>query len=409
MKLPKKKLLISLTSFYLILSIIFYIIVPNFVPFSSPCDVDYISEGEYAGNYIVSPVWGKVVIIDKYGDVKWRSHEEKFFIHDSDILPNGNVLMTDTMGNRVIEVDIHDPAKILWSWDALNVSDVNWTQFSLDQGWTDLSYLDDISPLLSSWTHLNDVDFINGSQFGKSYDSILISLRNLNLVIEVNYSDTKEIVWSYGAPHNITLLNHQHNPDRYDNGNTVICDSRNDRIIEVNTSTKEVVWELKLKFPEGRLRIARDCDDIGDGRRLITDSGNNRLLVYDMNAQKIVKEIKSPWFANPYDADMLENGRIVVSNLLSDTIVIVDYNTGLVIRVIGFPYKWVVPYILVLSVVSYHTSKLFKALKRSERRKIRKLLDFQVHRRVVYIICGILALYFSNIIVTYIFSFIIRT
>jgi hypothetical protein len=408
MKLPEKKVIISLISFFSILSIIFYVILPNFVSFSSPCDVDYISEGEYAGNYIVSPIWGYVVIIDKFGDVKWRSHEEKFFIHDSDILPNGNVLMADNMGNRIVEVDINDPSKIVWSWNALNASDVNWTKFSLDQGWTDLSFLEEQDPLISSWTHLNDVDFINGTKFGKNYDSILISLRNLDLVIEVNYSDTKEIVWSYGQPNNFTILNHQHNPDRYDNGNTVICDSRNDRIIEVNTTTKEVVWELKLEFPHGSLRMVRDCDDMGNGKRLITDSGNNRLLIYDMNSQKIVKEIKSPWFANPYDADILENGRIVVSSLLTDTILIVDYNTGLVIRVIGFPYKWVVPYLLIISVIGYHSINLFKAVKRSEKIKIKKLLDFQVYRRLVYISCGFLALYFFSTIITSLWLFILR-
>ncbi|MFX1428061.1 MAG: aryl-sulfate sulfotransferase [Promethearchaeota archaeon] len=408
MKLLKKKVLISMTSIFSILSIIFYIIIPKVVPFSSPCDVDYISKGEYAGNYIVSQVWGYIIIIDKHGNVKWHSQKEEFFVHDSDILPNGNILVADTQDDRVVEIDIHNSSRIVWSWDAMNSSDVNWTKFALDQGWTDLSFLEDPSPLIGSWTHLNDVDFINGSKYGKSYDSVLISLRNLNLVIEVNYSNTKEIVWSYGQPHNLTLLNHQHNPDRYDNGNTVICDTRNDRIIEVNTSTKEVVWEFKLEFPHGRLRLARDCDDIGNGKRMITDSGNNRLLFYDMYSGKIIKEIKSPWFANPYDADMLENGRIIVTNLLTDTILFIDYNSGLVIRIIGFPYKWVVPYILIISAIGYHCFNLFKAIKSSEKRKLKKIFDFQVHRRLVYISCGILSLYFFNSIISFLWIFIFR-
>ncbi|MFX1376927.1 MAG: aryl-sulfate sulfotransferase [Promethearchaeota archaeon] len=408
MKLPSKKVIISVVIVFSILSIIFYIIIPNNIPYSGPMDVDYISEGEYAGNFIVSPIWGHVVIIDTNGDVKWKSYEEKFFVHDSDILPNGNVLMADTDGNKVLEVDIHDPSKIVWSWDAMNSSDVNWTKFSLDQGWTDLSFLEDQSSLFMSWTHLNDIDFINGSKFGKSYDSVLISLCNLDLVIEVNYSDTKEIVWSYGQPSNYTLLNHQHNPDRYDNGNTVICDTRNERIIEVNTTTKEVVWELKLEYPNTRLRMARDCDDIGNGLRLITDSGNNRVLVYDMKSQKIIKEFKSPWFANPYDADILGNDSIIVSNLLTDTIVIVDYSTGLVIKVIGFPHKWVVPTIMIISAMGYHTIKLYKAIKRSEKRTLRKILDFEVHRRLVYISCGILALVFFNSIISFLSVFLLR-
>ncbi|MBY8990233.1 MAG: hypothetical protein KGD58_05725 [Candidatus Lokiarchaeota archaeon] len=163
-----------------------------------------------------------------------------------------------------------------------------------------------------------------------------------------------------------------------------------------------------MEFPYGRLRMVRDCDDIGNELRLITDSGNNRLLVYDMNSQKIVKEIKSPWFANLYDADMLENGNIVVSSILTDTILIVDYTTGLVIRVIGFPYKWVVPYLLIISVIGYHSLNLYKAVKRSEKIKIKKLLDFQVYRRLVYISCGFLALYFFSTIITSLWLFIFR-
>ena len=124
--------------------------------------------------------------------------------------------------------------------------------------------------------------------------------------------------------------------------------------------------------------------------------------------QKITKEFKSPWFANPYDADMLENGRIIVSNILSDTILFVEYKTGLVVGVIGFPYKWVVPYTLIFSAIGYHSLNFYKAIKRSEKIKIKKLLDFQVHRRLVYIICGILALYFLNSIITFMWMFIFR-
>ncbi len=405
MNVSKKQATIGFIIIFSCLSVIFYLIVPIFIPYSTPCDVDYISEGEYTGCYLVSPVWGRVMIIDENSNIKWQNHREEFFIHDSDILPNGNILIGDTSNNRVIEVDINDPSKILWSWDALNSFHINWTEFSFEQGWTDLSFLENQNSLLVSWTLINDVDFINGSMFGRNYDSILLSLNNLNLVIEVNYSETREIVWSYGQPTNINILYHQHNPDRYPNGNTVICDSGNHRIIEINTTTKEIVWEFKLEFPHGKLRVARDCDDIGNGLRLITDSGNNRLLVYDMNSQSLIKEIKSPWFANPYDADMLDNGNILVSNLLTDTILIVDYETGLILRIIGFPYKWVVPYTLILTAIVYNSIQLFKTLKTSERKKLRKLLDFQLYRRIVYIVCGILSLYFFNAIITFLWIF----
>ncbi|MFX1490513.1 MAG: aryl-sulfate sulfotransferase [Promethearchaeota archaeon] len=408
MEVRQKRVLLSLVIIFPALSIILYGIVPNFMPFLSPCDVDYISNGQYEGCYLVSPIWSHVVIVDSNGVVKWRSSNKVFFLHDSDILPNGNILMADTIHNRVLEVDINDPSKVLWSWDALNISDINWTAFSLSQGWTDLSFLDYEYAPFSSWTHLNDVDFIDGSKFGRNYNSVLISLRNLNMILEVNYSKTKEVVWSYGQPNNTSILNQQHNPDRLDNGNTVICDTMNDRIIEINTTTKEKVWELKLEFPKGKFRVARDCDDIGNGLRLITDSGNNRLLIYDMKSQQFIKEIKSPWFANPYDADLLPDGNIVVSNIQTDTIVIIDYETGLKVKIIGYPVKWIIPHSLISVVIGYQFLKLVKGIRDSEKKKLKKILEFKVYKRVIYIIIGLLGIYFFNALFSFLWLFTIQ-
>ncbi len=407
MRVLRKKAFLGLILIIVGLSIFFYGIFPNFAVINNPLDVDYISEGKYTGNYLISPTWGDAVIVNDFGDIIWQSGKGEFFLHDSDFLShkNGTILMGDATNNRVIEVGIDNSENVIWSWEARNNDDINWSEFSAAQGWEDLSFLEEKYPMLSSWTHLNDVDFINGSRFGRNYDSVLISLRNLNLVIEVNYSETKEILWSYGNPNNSTILNQQHNPDQYENGNIVICDTGNNRIIEVNKTTNEVVWELKLEFPYGKLRIARDCDDIGNGLRLITDSGNNRLLIYDMNSGKIIKEIKSLLFGNPYDADLLENGNILVSSSVKDLILIVDYETGLVIKVIGFPYKWIVPYSLIFLVLGYFSIKLFQALKSSSKKKIRKIFDFQVYRQIIYIICGILVFYFLDTILSFLWLF----
>ncbi|MFW9947134.1 MAG: aryl-sulfate sulfotransferase [Candidatus Odinarchaeota archaeon] len=386
---------------YVLISIISFIVLPFFMPIRNPMDVDYISKGKYAGSYLVSDATGPVRIIDSSGRIKWQTNLNGDFIHDCDMLPNGNVLIADIANNRVIEVDIDNSSSIKWSWDANNTLDINWTSFAHERGWDEISYTPEISIFGVYWTHINDVDFINGSQFGRNYNSILISLRNFDLVLEVNYSETKEVIWWYGEPGNFSLLNHQHNPDRYENGNTVICDSGNERIIEINTTTKEVVWELKDIFPYGEFRWVRDCDDIGDNKRLITDSGNNRLLVYDMNSMSIIREIKSPYFSNPYEADLLDDGRLIVSGLTTGTIIIMDFNTGAVLGMIGFPNYWVLPISLIIGVTIYHSAQLIYALKKSNKRNIRKLLDFRVYKRIIYIISGILSLLFFTTIIAF--------
>ena len=401
MQKRKKLITVVIIVIYSSISIISFIVLPSLMPIKNPMDVDYISEGKYGGCYLVSDVSGPARIIDSSGKVKWQTNLNGDFIHDCDMLPNGNILIADISYDRVIEVDIDNSSSIVWSWDASNPLDINWTSFAYEQGWDEIDYTPEISIFGMYWTHLNDVDFINGSQFGRNYNSILISLRNFDLVIEVNYSETKELIWWYGEPGNFSLLNHQHNPDRYENGNTVICDSGNERIIEINTTSKEVVWELENISPYGKFRWVRDCDDIGDNKRLITDSGNNRLLVYDMNSMKIIREIKSPFFSNPYEADLLEDGRLIVGGLTTGTIIIMDFNTGEIYGMIGFPNFWVLPISLIIGVMIYHSAQLIKALKRSNKRNIRKLIDFQVYKRIIYIFCGIISLLFFTTIIAF--------
>jgi len=391
----------AIIAIYSSISVISFIVLPSFMSIKNPMDIDYISEGKYAGDYLVSDVSGPARIIDSSGKVKWQSNLNGDFIHDCDMLPNGNILIADITYDRVIEVDINNSSSIVWSWDASNPLDINWTSFSYEQGWDEIDYTPEISIFGIYWTHLNDVDYINGSQFGRNYNSILISLRNFDLVLEVNYSETKEVIWWYGEPGNFSLLNHQHNPDRYENGNTVICDSGNDRIVEINTTTKEVVWELKNIYPYGKFRWVRDCDEIGGNKRLITDSGNNRLLVYDMNSMSIVREIKSPFFSNPYEADLLEDGKLIVGSLTTGTIIIMDFNTGKIYGMIGFPNYWILPISLIIGVIIYHSTQLINALKRSNKRNIRKLIDFQVYKRIIYIICGIISLLFFTTIIAF--------
>ncbi|MFX0026391.1 MAG: aryl-sulfate sulfotransferase [Candidatus Hermodarchaeota archaeon] len=399
-----KVIVVVIIVIYSSISLISLIVLPYFMPFRNPMDVDYISEGKYAGCYLISDVSGPARIIDSFGRIKWQTNLNGDFIHDCDMLPNGNILIADITYDRVIEVDIDNSSSILWSWDARNPLDINWTSFAYERGWDEFSDTPTFSIFGMYWTHLNDVDFINGSQFGKNYNSILISLRNFDLVLEINYSETKDVIWWYGEPGNYSLLKHQHNPDRYENGNTVICDSENERIIEINTTSKEVVWELENISPYGEFRWVRDCDDIGDNKRLITDSGNNRLLIYDMNSMSIVREIKSPFFSNPYEADLLEDGRLIVSGITTGTILIMDFNTGNMTGMIGFPTYWVLPISIIIGVIIYHSAQLINAMKRSNKRNIRKLIDFQVYNRIIYIVCGILSLSFFTTIIAFLLT-----
>jgi hypothetical protein len=320
--------------------LLFYI--PVLQPIGMPLDIDYIPEGEFAGKFLVSDNSGHVSIIGPRLRSFWRCDLPHVFVHEAEMLPNGNIIIADTGGERVIEVNIDDPTDIVWEWDPKNPDHVNWTEFAISVGWSDdaLEYVQDMTPPDGDWSHINDVEWINGTRFGRNHDSFLISLRNFNVVLEVNYTDTKEIIWHYGEPENTDVLFRQHNPDMRENGNVIICDSENRRIVELNYTTKAVVWEFSLDFPAGALRWARDCDDLGNGTYLITDSLNGRVLVVDRETQEIIREYGKDFLIQPYESDLtVIDGelKILVGDSPLTVIAIVDFVDGSP-EYIGYPF-----------------------------------------------------------------------
>jgi len=374
----------------------FNFILPLYLPFLGIADVDYIYQGQYSGNYLATDGWGNVLIVDTEGTPLWRTEVPEFFVHDADILPNGNVIVADTGGDRVLEIDIDDPNKVVWSWDAKDINDVNWTKVAIERGWSDRSYIENQYPPTGYWTHLNDVEFIEGAKYGRSCDSIMISLRNFDLVIEVSHDEAKDIIWWYGEAGNHDLLHRQHNPHRLDDGNTIICDSENKRIIEVDLETKEVVWNFSLEFPYGTLRWPRDCDPFGDGKLLLTDSGNSRIMVIDKESKEIELEIKSMFINIPYEADFVD-GTIVIGNTNGNSVLIFDYETGMLTGIIGFPFLLMSPIIFLFFILAYFAIKGFKSYQNCEAQGFKyKLKSFQVYRWFVFAIVMTLLLVFFN-------------
>jgi len=105
-------------------------------------------------------------------------------------------------------------------------------------------------------------------------------------VIEVDDA-TGDIVWSYGtfrvSGPGPGLLIRPHSAQRLANGNTLICDSEAQRVIEVSRD-KKIVWSYgtgtggsgagQLKSPNSAMRLA-------NGTTVICDSDNNRVITVD--------------------------------------------------------------------------------------------------------------------------------
>jgi len=145
-----------------------------------------------------------------------------------------------------------------------------------------------------------------------------------NRVIEI--ASNGSIVWEYS-----TGLDHPKDADRLDNNNTLITDRNNHRIIEV-TPDKNIIWEYGI-FPD--LYYPEDADRLENNNTLISDSYNNRIIEITSDGD-IVWEYSTS-LDRPTDADRLENNNTLITDkghkriieITSDGSIIWEYSTDI--------------------------------------------------------------------------------
>jgi len=103
------------------------------------------------------------------------------------------------------------------------------------------------------------------------------------------------------------VLDHQHNPQWLDDGAVVVADSDNDRVVELHRTDDgdwEVAWTLE-RANGVALNWPRDADRLENGNTLVTDTLNSRLLEVDENGTVV-------WSTQtqviPYEAERLPEG-----------------------------------------------------------------------------------------------------
>ncbi|MFW9923177.1 MAG: YncE family protein [Candidatus Thorarchaeota archaeon] len=210
-----------------------------------------------------------------------------------------------------------------------SLGDINWTEVNPEWGPNHLYNLPCNQWNLEQcidWSHLNDIDF---KDYG-SWEAMLVSIRNFNLIIEVNYTQARtretataeDICWYYTGE-----FYHQHNPDYLPNGNLLVVDSDNQRFVELNMTTKEIVWQ----WTHPSISWPRDCDLIPNKRLLITDV--DKVLIINITSGEIL-QIFTKIFGG-YEADYIESSdTILVSCGSSGILLEYDCETGKII------WKW---------------------------------------------------------------------
>jgi outer membrane protein assembly factor BamB len=217
-------------------------------------------------------VENRVVELDRdTGEIVWNyTWYDEFIseheVHDADRLPSGETAIVDMGNERAFTVD--RDGEITWAWSAvehLGPGSEFWAEHVPEERRDEYRR----EGPESDWTHVNDIDRLEDG-------TIQLSIRNFDVVIAVD-PNTNEIVDVVGSPGNRDLMYEQHNPNRIEHDDTMlVADSENDRIVEIDLETEEVIWTFRGS--DQQLAWPRDADRLPNGNTLVVDSRNFRVL-----------------------------------------------------------------------------------------------------------------------------------
>jgi outer membrane protein assembly factor BamB len=239
----------------------------------------------------ITPETNEVVWQHTWYDRFMSSHE----VHDADRLPNGQTVIIDMGKNRVFTVD--QSGTITWEWSAienLGKGSAFWEQHVEGTAREDHTYTGPDQ----DWTHMNDVDRLENGNF-------LLSIRNFDVLVEVD-PETDNLVRVVGEPGNQSIMHEQHNPHYLgESDHVLVADSENDRIVEYDTETKAETWRYEGPGQDDRLAWPRDADRLPNGNTLIADSRNFRVLEVNETGSVVWMHDMRDQRAIAYDADRL--------------------------------------------------------------------------------------------------------
>ena len=225
---------------------------------------------------------------------------------DAERLSDGNTtLITDSKNHRVIDVD--SDKNIVWQYGNGTPGD----------GINQLNYPMDAERLPNGNTLITE-----------EHNCRVIELRtsDYDTAKPDNNFTADSIMWQYGTTgvsgSGANELNFPKDADRLDNGNTIIADYRNHRVIEVN-ATGEIVWQYGTAGTAGsganQLWYPTDAERLSNNHTLISDHSNHRVIEVNEAKERVWQYGTSDvagsganelW--NPTDAEQLSNGNMLI-------------------------------------------------------------------------------------------------
>jgi len=179
--------------------------------------------------------------VNRDKQIVW-SYKTTKISHNAVRLSNGNTLFVfgnnDTINDPQV-TEVNQAGQIVWSWYARNHYNMAPYNTVMDQG----------------WTHTNAVTRLSNGD-------TLISLRNFNIVAEVNQAG--DVVKTIGAG----VMIEQHDPEVLSNGNYLFANHTTPEKGVEMTPAGDIVWEYAITNPQQL--PTRDVDRLPNGNTLIT-------------------------------------------------------------------------------------------------------------------------------------------
>jgi len=226
------------------------------------------------------------------GETIWSETAPFVDTHDADLLDDEEILVANmratqnVSGNRDrLLVYNRTSDEVTWQWQFRD-------HFDRDAN-VGGNYSHD-------WTHVNDVDAVNDTHY-------LASPRNFDMVVMVNRS-SGDVAWTLGEPNSDEVMVKQHNPVYYESENgtqtVLVADSENDRVVEY--ARRGGGWERTWRVGNrSSLSWPRDADRLPNGNTLVGDSSNNRVIEVAPDGE-VVWEVYTPWLV--YDVERVQYG-----------------------------------------------------------------------------------------------------
>jgi len=224
------------------------------------------------------------------GAVIWSEVADFLDTHDADLLDEHRILVANMRATDGVEgnrdrllVYNRTTDEITWEWRFSE-------HYPRDVGG---NYSED-------WTHVNDVDRIDEHRY-------LASPRNFDQVIVVNRT-SGEIELRLGEDDRYRTLNEQHNPAYYESDagrpTILVADSDNDRIVEYERRDGDWIRTWRLGSGDA-FDWPRDADRLPNGNTLVADSRHDRVIEVTPEGE-VVWEFYAPWLV--YDVERVVHG-----------------------------------------------------------------------------------------------------